>query len=58
MTQLTDVPRREERDSPRGQDRRTSGDALEDVLGALPEAIYLTDADGRITYYNDAAAVR
>lgn len=56
MTQLTDVPRREKRDSPRGQDRRTSGDALEDVLGALPEAIYLTDANGRITYYNEAAA--
>lgn len=55
MTQLTDVPRREERDS-LGEGRRGSGDALEDVLGALPEAIYLTDADGRITYYNEAAA--
>jgi two-component system CheB/CheR fusion protein len=26
------------------------------VLDALPAAIYTTDADGRITYYNDAAA--
>ena len=27
-----------------------------DLLGALPAAVYTTDADGRITYYNDAAA--
>ncbi len=27
-----------------------------DVLGALPAAVYTTDAAGRITYYNDAAA--
>jgi PAS domain S-box-containing protein len=27
-----------------------------DVLGALPEAIYTTDADGLITFYNKAAA--
>ncbi len=26
------------------------------VLEALPVALYLTDADGRLTYYNDAAA--
>ncbi len=26
------------------------------VLDGLPAAIYVTDADGRITYYNDAAA--
>jgi len=26
-----------------------------DLLGALPAAIYTTDADGRITYYNQAA---
>lgn len=26
------------------------------LLDALPAAIYTTDADGRITYYNDAAA--
>lgn len=30
--------------------------ALEDVLEALPEAVYITDAEGRITYYNEAAA--
>ena len=29
---------------------------LEDVLEALPEAVYITDAEGQITYYNDAAA--
>jgi PAS domain S-box-containing protein len=28
---------------------------LENVLNALPAAIYTTDADGRITYFNDAA---
>src|SRR5512147_2879175 len=26
------------------------------MLGALPAAVYTTDAAGRITYYNDAAA--
>lgn len=26
-----------------------------DLLGALPAAVYTTDADGRITYYNQAA---
>jgi PAS domain S-box-containing protein len=26
-----------------------------ELLGALPAAVYTTDADGRITYYNDAA---
>ena len=29
--------------------------AFRDLLGALPAAIYVTDAAGRITYYNDAA---
>lgn len=32
------------------------GIRLEDVIGALPAAIYTTDADGRITFYNEAAA--
>jgi PAS domain S-box-containing protein len=27
------------------------------VLGALPAAVYITDAQGRITYYNEAAAM-
>ena len=27
-----------------------------ELLGALPAAVYTTDAEGRITYYNDAAA--
>lgn len=29
---------------------------LQDVLHALPAALYVTDATGRITYYNEAAA--
>lgn len=28
---------------------------LQDLLAAIPAAIYTTDADGRITYFNDAA---
>ncbi|MET0273672.1 MAG: HWE histidine kinase domain-containing protein [Phenylobacterium sp.] len=28
-----------------------------DILQALPAAIYTTDADGRVTFYNEAAAV-
>ncbi len=32
------------------------GIRLEDVIRALPAAIYTTDADGRITFYNEAAA--
>jgi PAS domain S-box-containing protein len=30
---------------------------LQDLLNALPAAIYTTDAAGRVTYYNDAAAL-
>lgn len=30
--------------------------ALPDILRFLPEAVYLTDASGRISYFNDAAA--
>jgi PAS domain S-box-containing protein len=38
-----------------------SSEAREDckpheILGALPEAVYITDAEGRIIYYNEAAA--
>src|SRR5215472_4853186 len=29
---------------------------LSQVLDALPSALYMTDASGRITYYNEAAA--
>src|SRR6266702_6482132 len=29
---------------------------VEDILNALPEAVYTTDANGRITFFNDAAA--
>ena len=32
------------------------GLSLGGILGALPEAVYTTDADGRITFYNSAAA--
>ena len=28
-----------------------------ELLDALPAAVYTTDAAGRITYYNDAAAI-
>lgn len=35
---------------------QVGGHGLEDVLEALPEAVYITDAEGRITYYNEAAA--
>src|SRR5262245_39495240 len=34
---------------------RASEQALRDALGALPAAIYVTDATGRITYCNQAA---
>jgi PAS domain S-box-containing protein len=36
--------------------RLPAGLPAEDLLEALPEAIYTTDAEGRITYYNQAAA--
>lgn len=31
-------------------------EAFRDIVASLPAALYTTDADGRITYYNDAAA--
>jgi PAS domain S-box-containing protein len=34
---------------------RDSERQLQDLLAAIPAAIYTTDADGRITYYNQAA---
>jgi PAS domain S-box-containing protein len=34
---------------------RDSERRFRELLGALPVAIYTTDADGRITYYNEAA---
>jgi PAS domain S-box-containing protein len=34
---------------------RRSEQAFRELLGALPAAIFVTDADGRITYYNHAA---
>jgi PAS domain S-box-containing protein len=37
-------------------DVRRKDDWLRQVLEALPAAVYTTDADGRITYYNRAAA--
>lgn len=33
-----------------------AGMAIEHILQALPEAVYITDASGLITFYNDAAA--
>ncbi len=35
---------------------RSGGVAVERILEALPEPIYMTDAKGRITFYNSAAA--
>lgn len=35
--------------------RREDERRLSDVLDALPAAVYMTDANGRITYYNEAA---
>jgi PAS domain-containing protein len=32
-----------------------SEQTFRDLLGALPAAIFVTDADGRITYFNQAA---
>jgi PAS domain S-box-containing protein len=34
---------------------RESEQRLQDLLAAVPAAIYTTDAEGRITYFNDAA---
>ena len=34
------------------------GIRLEDVIRALPAAIYTTDANGRITFYNEAVPAR
>jgi PAS domain S-box-containing protein len=34
---------------------RESEQRLQDLLAAIPAAIYTTDAEGRITYFNDAA---
>jgi two-component system, chemotaxis family, CheB/CheR fusion protein len=34
-----------------------SGERPHELLDVLPAAIYTTDADGRITYYNEAAAI-
>jgi two-component system CheB/CheR fusion protein len=39
-----------------GQHLRMAGAHLESLLQALPAAIYATDAAGRITFYNEAAA--
>ena len=34
----------------------TGRDQFRDIVAALPVAIYVTDADGWVTYYNEAAA--
>jgi PAS domain S-box-containing protein len=51
------------RSAPHGSDLRAAGQAVlrgddyfRDVLEALPAAIYITDASGRIIFYNQAAA--
>jgi PAS domain S-box-containing protein len=40
----------------RDQHSRDAAHNARDLIGLLPAAIYTTDADGRITYYNEAAA--
>jgi PAS domain S-box-containing protein len=40
----------------RGQHSPDSVHDTHELIGLLPAAIYTTDADGRITYYNEAAA--
>src|SRR6188472_2116127 len=40
----------------RPQLRFPGGSQLEDLVRALPAAVYATDAAGRITFYNEAAA--
>jgi PAS domain S-box-containing protein len=40
----------------RSQQSRDSVHDIHDLIGLLPAAIYATDADGRITYYKEAAA--
>src|SRR6187401_365409 len=49
VVQISDSLR--SRDTLRVRERR-----FRELLGALPAAVYTTDAAGRITYYNDAAA--
>ena len=46
------------RNAPRHEffERTAAGLDLPQVLDALPSAVYMTDAGGRITYYNEAAA--
>ncbi|MEI7036374.1 PAS domain S-box protein [Fulvimonas yonginensis] len=39
------------------REAREREDQLRDLLNALPVAIYTTDADGRITFFNEAATV-
>jgi PAS domain S-box-containing protein len=51
------IPRNEGPDGERRADRPTASDAwYRALLDALPVAIYATDAKGRVTYYNEAAA--
>jgi PAS domain S-box-containing protein len=42
--------------APVGSASARDSDHFRDVLEALPAAVYITDANGVITYYNDAAA--
>ena len=39
-----------------GQSFMQGDDFYRDLMNALPAAIYITDAEGRITYFNEAAA--
>jgi PAS domain S-box-containing protein len=51
ITIIEDITERKEAEEKLRKSERT----IRELLGALPAAIFVTDADGRITYYNQAA---
>jgi two-component system, chemotaxis family, CheB/CheR fusion protein len=51
ITIIEDISERKEAE----ERLRKSEQKIRELLGALPAAIFVTDADGRITYYNQAA---
>jgi PAS domain S-box-containing protein len=51
ITVIEDITERKEAE----EKLRKSEQKIRELLGALPVAIFVTDADGRITYYNQAA---
>jgi PAS domain S-box-containing protein len=51
ITIIEDITERKEAEEKLRKSERT----IRELLGALPAAIFVTDVDGRITYYNQAA---